>query len=403
MGRLVSVLILLLGIPFMFQAARLIWPDSLGRQAAATAIYALWPQYLFNGSMVSNDGATPVVGAIITWLLLKLALRQPSFKLGAVCLLVIVLGTTLKLNLITLMIPLILIVALRLPLRLIALMTVLAATAILLLIIVLQSLPAVLLPFLKTDREGASALVALWRQLTDKGQVALIFEALRYGFESSFGVFGWGNLPLPQWIQALWSGGAVLAVAGSLSAIARRRRLTRLLILLLAILAAPIAGGLALCLFYRTPYLLVGRYLLPALSAVSLLLVIGWSALGRERLSTWCAVGGLATLGLMIPWHFLAPKYLPPLRIAEPTIPNYAPRALAPDVQLLGYTVSPMQARPDDKLYVAVYWKAVQPIRENYTVRVEVLGPDEVLWAAGYLPRQRHLSDLGLDSQRGVP
>src|SRR5436190_2160997 len=82
-------------------AARRLWPNHLALQIAGAAIFALWPQFLFNGSMVSNDGASAVFGAAVTWLLLRFAAR-PSLRRGFVALAILLAGVGIKLTLLAL-------------------------------------------------------------------------------------------------------------------------------------------------------------------------------------------------------------------------------------------------------------------------------------------------------------
>src|SRR5262245_5794045 len=105
-GRILSLILSLLGVPFVYLAARMIWPSRLRLPLSASAIFAMRPQYLFNGSMVTNDSMTPLVGAIITWTLLKFQAPQRrskgSIAWGLLTTLVLVLGVFVKLNIVML-------------------------------------------------------------------------------------------------------------------------------------------------------------------------------------------------------------------------------------------------------------------------------------------------------------
>jgi Predicted membrane protein (DUF2142) len=378
-SRVASLLLSLLGIPFAFLAARLVWPLRPALQVAAVAIFALWPQYLFNGSMVTNDSPTPVLGALLTWLLLRFQVKRPSVRLGLICLLIIVAVTFVKLNMLMFLLPLVVVVILSASPRLIALTLGVGTAALLVTLIVLQSLPSVLLPFFQRNPQGDTVLSALWKYLTGDGRTVLIGDALGYALQSSFGLFGWGNVPLPDWIQSLWVGGAALACAGLVVAIIRKQRMIRSLVVPVSILVAMIAGGLALSLFFLTIHLIPGRYLLPALCALSLLLVMGWSGLGRpwNTLLTWGTVASLIILGVVIPRSFLPSVYSrPPVVASNGTIPNHRSVELAPGAELVGYSVPPARLYPGDDVAIEVYWTATQPIETDYTVRVEIVGPD---------------------------
>ncbi|MEP7286465.1 MAG: DUF2142 domain-containing protein [Chloroflexota bacterium] len=382
-SRIVSLLFSLLGIPLVYLAAKLIWPSRQGLALATAAIFALWPQYLFNGSMVTNDGPTAVLGALLTYTLIRFQLKRPTIRLGLICLAVIIVGIFVKLNMLTLVLPLAIVILLTASPRLIALFVGIGTVAVVAVIALLQTLPAILLPFFKLDAHGETILIALWHRLGSNGKPSLVTDSLNYALQSSFGLFGWGNIALPSWLQLVWIGGVALAFAGLLILIFRQRRtmrsILRLIVVPVFILVALIGGGLALSLFYGTIHLLPGRYLLPALSAFSLLLVMGWSGFGKRvgRVLIGGTIAGLFVLGVVVPWHFLAEFYAPPpvLAAGEP-IPNNNPREIAPGAELVGYTVPPAVLYPGDEVAVDVYWRATRPIQTDYTVRIEWVGYD---------------------------
>src|SRR5207253_1425266 len=159
-------------------AARLMWPLRPSLQMAAVAIFALWPQYLFNGSMVTNDSPTPVLGALLTWLLLRFHFKRPSVRLGLMCLLIIVAATFVKLNMLMFIFPLVIVVLISASPRLIALTLGVGTAALLVTLVVLQSLPSVLLPFFQRNPQGDTVLSALWKFLTGDGRTVLIGDAL---------------------------------------------------------------------------------------------------------------------------------------------------------------------------------------------------------------------------------
>ncbi len=46
-----------------------------------------------------------------------------------------------------------------------------------------------------------------------------------------------------------------------------------------------------------------------------------------------------------------------------------------------GYELDRRAARPGEKLVLTLYWQALQPVTEDYTVFTHVLGKDETIWA----------------------
>src|SRR5260221_6578028 len=127
----------------------------------ATAFFALWPQYLFSGSMVTNDVPTAVIGALFTWLLLKLLkLQQPRWPLVLSCVLVIVVGTAIKLNALPLLAPLLATILLVVPPR--RAITVIVGIFLLAILILtgLRNLPGILLPLVAHSADVTPAILS---------------------------------------------------------------------------------------------------------------------------------------------------------------------------------------------------------------------------------------------------
>jgi len=77
---------------------------------------------------------------------------------------------------------------------------------------------------------------------------------------------------------------------------------------------------------------------------------------------------------------------VPPWGPAEP-VPEYPVEAVLGEVVALrGYDLEPGEARPGEGLYVTLYWQALAPVPEDYTVFTHLLGPpnlktDGPVWA----------------------
>lgn len=376
-ARVASLFFSLFGVVFVYRAARLLWPGQLALPLAAAAIYAMWPQLLFNSSVVSNDGPAAVFGAILTWLLLQFRRGRPSLRLMIACAVTLAAGALVKLNIVILIVPVVLVALITLSPRVIVGTVALGTASIAGVIALLQSLPGVLLPFLRVSSEGDNAVSTIIRRLGEPGTFEFLGSGLRYALDSSFGLFGWGNLALPNAIQIAWMIGVGLVAVGLVVSLITRHRDPhwQSLIVLLGIVGAMVFGALGLVLFYKSIHLIPGRYLLPALPAFCLLIVVGLTAL-RTRIPMWGVVGGLVLMGILVPVRLIAPAYSQPPTIAEDTIPNAKTFELAPGVLFLGFDVPPVIAYPGDVIPVEIYWKAARPLRANFTVRLELIGPD---------------------------
>ncbi len=386
-ARIASLLLTLIGIAFSYRAARLIWPTRFWLAFAATAIWALWPQGLFSGAVITNDAPAMTCGALLTWLLLywnQSFRRDPgrrSFLLGGLCLLAIMLGTLIKINLLIFLAPMAVIVLLTASPRLIVglgFMGLLAAVGI---VSLLQAMPLVLVPI---NVDGHSIVADVIDHLLHPISRTFMEHTLEYALRSSFGLFGWGNVLIPDALQSGWEIMATVALIGVLWAMFRRHSAIaiRQWLTLFAVLGATIGAALALCLYYQTIFLIPGRYLLPALTAFGILLVSGWSALPTglvRRTAIGGSLAGLLLSGLLVPPLLIVPTYFHPPFIAIAEIKNALHSELAPGVILLGYDLDPAAHgvyKPGDNVPIVLYWSAFHPLLTDYTVHIDVLGPD---------------------------
>jgi hypothetical protein len=388
--RIVSLLLTLLGVSFSYRAARLIWPDDqhIGLALAAVAIWALWPQSLFTGAVITNDAPAMTYGALLTWLLLSLnktlrrgGIGRPSFVIGGLCLLAIALGALIKINLLTFLVPMALLALLSASPRLIiglGLIGVLATGAAL---VLLQTLPSVLVPLMV---DGQSTFNGVIDHLIHPISRTFMQHTLEYALRSSFGLFGWGNVLIPDALQAGWELMAGIALIGVLWAIIRRNLPigVRQWATLLTILGGIIGAALALCLYFQSIFLIPGRYLLPALTAFGILLVAGWAALPTtfiRRVMIGGSVIGLLLTGILIPPLLIVPTYFHPPFVTAAEIANPTHTELAPGIILQGFELAPSSIGiyyPGDTITIVLYWSAFHPLLTDYTIHIDVIGPD---------------------------
>jgi len=387
-ARMISLLFSLIGVVFVQRAARLLWPRDPWLVLIATAVYALWPQSLFSSAVLSNDSPAAVMGAIVTYLVLRFHQAtakgvRPALGWALLSLLAIMIGIGVKLNLLVMFAPLLIVVLISASLRLIVITVMAGAAAALGSLFVLTQSAAFLFPF-ASGSAGPTPLLSLIQHATSPDAIPFIRQALSYSFDSAFGLFGWGNVAFPDWLQTIWQLAVAVAVIGLLIGVISRRNLPswRWLIVLVALLLATLGGTLTLALLYQSIHLMPGRYLLPALPAFSLLLVIGWSAIRWPRgLRIWRvlptgATACLVILALLVPPTIITPAYAHPLFVDESAIPDKRSVALGPGIEMLGYRVLTPSVYVNDSVQVEVYWRSDYPIYENYTVQIEVIGPD---------------------------
>lgn len=399
--RFVTLLITLPGVAFAYRAARAVWRGGgWGRRSGlpimVAAIVALWPQAIFNSSVVSNDGPALLFGALVTWLILALrpregqrwALLRLIAALGAV-----LIGMLVKLNLILLAVPVVLAALLTVSPLLIVSVLGLGAASLTGALLLLQTNPAILIPLFRQDGSGNSFFSTMLNRLADPGLGTFLGQSVEYGLNSSFGLFGWGNIPLPGAVQAVYVAVIGVGALGLLALVVRAalRRADRGLfgrpaqwLLLMAVVGAVLAGALVLAVFYMSIHLVPGRYLLPALPAFAILLLLGWRAL-RLRRVLWAALPLLVSIDLIIPVAVIGPPFEIPPAVAEVDIPNRIPGAdpnvaagaeLAPGIFLLGWALPAPEVYVGEDFTLDLYVRAVARPTDRIVYKVEVVGPD---------------------------
>jgi hypothetical protein len=126
-----------------------------------------------------------------------------------------------------------------------------------------------------------------------------------------------------------------------------------------------------------------GRLMFPALPAITLALVTGWSAGLPRKWGAWrdavpLAVGvGLLALSAAMPLWAIAPVYARPLLLAPDALPVALPRmevTFGQKIRLHGCQVDRRRLLPGETLAVTCYWQALEPVAEDYFIYHHLLG-----------------------------
>jgi 4-amino-4-deoxy-L-arabinose transferase-like glycosyltransferase len=209
------------------------------------------------------------------------------------------------------------------------------------------------------------------------------------GFVMSYwGFFGGMNVPAPEWFYTIASVLALLGLAGVPLYIWRvfkpGRNLWRWLALGLVILW-PAAVFVSLIRWTLMTIASQGRLMFSALTALSLLMAMGLAALIPRRLRALLPGSMSAFLlvgAVLLPAITIAPAYAPPDILTERDVATLSPRINATfgdKMRLLGYEIDKAEAAPGDTVNVTLYWKALAPMHENYSVFMHLLGTDELI------------------------
>jgi len=197
----------------------------------------------------------------------------------------------------------------------------------------------------------------------------------RLAFNSLFGSFGWGLIYMPPLWYDIALVSSLIALLGLLLAV--RKSMNRGPIVLLVLFCACVAlAPLLRSIATGNLSLIVGRFMLPLLGALTLLLVRGWSALPR-RINTAAlslSMAGVSLVALMSPWLVIAPVYRKPAlldAVARPAAMQVESNITFGDsIQLLGYTM-PAKIWSGDYAGITLYWRALKPMDKDYGLRVE--------------------------------
>jgi len=225
--------------------------------------------------------------------------------------------------------------------------------------------------------------------------------AVQHGLRTFLGAFGWGSLEPYSWLYWLWVLGATLAVVGLSVALVERDRNVSLKNLALAVsqIVSLVALTLALAIAQRDIFLLSGRYLLPGLPGVTILLISGSRALLPERWRRYLWKGlslGIVLVGWSLPFTTLAPAYAKPQRLPANAAIDY-PLSIyfGENIELLGY-LNPPTVVPGQEFQIVLCWQAVAPVNRNYSVLLELIGPDDqdYTWLETYPGRGNYATSL---------
>jgi len=138
-----------------------------------------------------------------------------------------------------------------------------------------------------------------------------------------------------------------------------------------------------------------GRLMFPAISAISVLLALGWSQWVPRRYEKWLLgiVGGLMfVLAAMAPFRYIAPAYARPVlsKVEGPIllskaeierIPHRLDVTFGGKARLLGYEAGDEETRPGESVEVTLYWQSLAEMDKDYTVFVHLLDENDLVIA----------------------
>lgn len=200
-------------------------------------------------------------------------------------------------------------------------------------------------------------------------------------------IWGYMHIQFDEWVYLVLSTFGLCGLVGVALFLLRIRRQRGLLFIWALLGLAVVLLGTSIVLRCSSSQWAApahGRFLFPALTAISLMLAVGVAQITPRRWHTpvfATASLGLAALAVAFPIAYIAPAYpeLLPVRasIDESAIERYAPATFANGLELLGANVQPDRVRPGDDLHVAFYWRVWERPSANSITFMQLLNQSQ--------------------------
>ncbi|HJX37264.1 MAG TPA: glycosyltransferase family 39 protein, partial [Anaerolineae bacterium] len=394
-ARLVSALLGTLVVLVTYHLGRLLFPHKHAIALGAIAINAFSPSFLFMSGVINNDIMVTLFCSLSLLFSVRVILRGPGLR----DLLALGVSTGLALlskNNALALLPVVAISiglavtkvlrhrrSLRLPLVGVAVL--LISTTLVSSWWFLRSVALFGTPIARSEK----IISRFVTDLRDPGaglrkiDWQLLPEGLSYFYKSFWASFGWGNILAESWLYLLTGilclagiCGFVLFLLGKASLSAKWSAVLLLLAFVLFFLLA-VYRTLAV----RDPSMR-GRYALPTISGVSVLLSLGVFQLTPRRLGRLplLLVGVcMLLLGFVAPFRYIMPVYArPPILSVEQAAQEAVPLDFyfGDKVGLIGYQVGVDRAKAGQFVPITLYWRCLSEMRQNYTVGISLLAPD---------------------------
>jgi len=401
LARLFSVFLGALTVLFTYLLAC----DVLGTGGvalAAAALAAFTPQFLFLSGAVSNDNLVICLSTATLWLVLRLVRRPlPLWRWGLAGLLV-GLAALSKVSGLGLLAPAFLALTWAAWRRRSGRLLFLGGAALAAVALLVAGWWYARNVLLYGDPLGWNAMLAIIGRRAHTLSLREVWSEWPGFARSYWGVFGWMNVPMPEWVYGVCEGIALVGAAGLLLALGRNLRARRLpepeqAFRLLLLAAWPVIVLIGLVRWTSLTTASQGRLLFPAIAPLSLFLAAGLAEIaqftapvkrsGGTPLAAWLQGRGrgllpgaaavvLAGLAFWAPWGVIAPAYArPPLLTPaqEAAIPHRLDYLVGDSIELLGYRLETAEVQPGGSVPVTLYWQARQDLAEDDLVFVHLV------------------------------
>ena len=383
--RLVSLIFAVGSVAITYLLVLEVFPERRALAATAAVFHGLNPMFLFISASVANDGLTVFLASLGLWMTVRMLKGEMTRARWAALGAVVGLGALTKLS--------------ALPLAALALL-VLAYLAyqqrsprLLLRSLLWTFVPAALIAgwwYLRNytlygDPLGLNVMLEIAGRRPVTASLQDLVQEIQGFWISYWSIFGGFNVLSAPIAYRVFEALTLVAVLGwarlvyvwwKKGSVPQWRPLAILALWVLLLFVG-------LMRWTQATYASSGRLIFPGISAVSLFLALGWSALAPSRMARWIPLGPSALLGtiaLATPFLVIAPPYARPPLLTEAELAS-VPRGLDAtygDVfRLLGYDLEDQALGVGDSVWVTLYWQAVAPMEKAYSIGLIVLGPGE--------------------------
>ena len=389
--HLVRWLSLLMGagtILCVYGTARELFPRRPALALAAAALVAFNPMFLFITTSVHDDALANLVAAVTLYMTARFLVRGPTVRRAAALGLLVGLGFLTKLTCL-LVAPTVGLALLWRPLtdrgRAVWRETARLGGIVLVLALLVGGWWFARNILLYGEPTSMVRQTGVWGVRENAPDLAAAAGELGFLHDTLWGVFGYGQIPMPRLVYGL-ARLLGLAAAGGLALFWARRRSGRIpwecpsAVLLILGSAPLVAFAVNFARMTVSAAADFGRYLFVALAALAPLYILGlreWVP-PRRRVGLTvvlaCGMLALAVYGLV---GVLSPAYapLPCYTSPEEVAPQHPVDATYPGLtRLLGYDITPDTLYPGDVLEVTLYWQVLGETEQDYVFFLQVFG-----------------------------
>lgn len=391
--HLVRWLSLIMGagtVVLIWATTRQLFPNRLELAVGAAALVAFNPMFIFITSSVHDDALANLVSVAILFVTVQILTRPMTTRRAVVLGILIGLGFITKLTCLLVLPTAFLALAWKVFVdwsetgwrRAVGWITIVMAVALL-----VGGWWFIRNIFLYGEPTSMVRQMNVWGMRENAPNLRAAAGDLDHLHDSFWGVFGYGQIPLPRWVYALARLTGLVALGGLVLFWIRRRAgvvaWERPSVVLLILLSAPlVALGANFARMTMSAAANFGRYLFGSLGALAPMYVLGISEWVSTRQRNKLVLGiSLVMLALVIfaLVGVLAPAYAPPprYRSMEEVSPQVPLDVSYPQLaRLVGYDTAPHSLFPGEVLLVTLYWEVVEETDQDWIFFLQVFGQE---------------------------